>query len=107
MKRKTTGNVKRNTSGTMNRKTSGGLWVLTAVIVLIFIFSYLSMNLKSVDYGYEMQELFQHERVLKEEINILRAEKASLLNLERVEDIVIHKLGYQYPESGQFIKVFE
>lgn len=110
MKNKT-GNVNKTKTMTksmkVNKKPSAGLWLLTAVLVLIFIFSYLSMNLKSVDFGYEMQELFQYERTLKEEINKLQAEKASLLNLERVEDIVIHKLGYQYPEPDQFIKVFE
>lgn len=77
------------------------------VVVYVLIFCYLSLNLKSVDFGYDMQELFTYERELKEEINKLRAEKASLLNLERVEDIVIKKLRYQYPEPHQFIKVFE
>jgi cell division protein FtsL len=54
-----------------------------------------------------MQELRQYEKQLKDEINQLRAQKASLLSLERVEDIVIHKLGYQYPEPEQLIKVVE
>ncbi len=87
--------------------TGNGLWVFASVIAFILIFGYLSLNLKNVDFGYEMQELSERERELKEEINKLRAGKASLLNLERVEDIVINKLNYQYPEPGQFIKVFE
>jgi cell division protein FtsL len=39
------------------------------------------------------------------EIDRLRAQKASLLNLERLEKIAMEKLGYQYPEAGQIIKV--
>ena len=87
--------------------TGNGLWVLVSIITFILIFGYLSLNLKNVDFGYEMQELSEREQELKEEINKLRAAKASLLNLERVEDIVINKLKYQYPEPEQFIKVFE
>jgi cell division protein FtsL len=89
------------------RKRSTGVWVLVTVIAIVLVFTYLSLNLKSVDFGYEMQELRQRERALREEINQLKAEKASLLNLERVERIVIHQLGYQYPEPHQFLKVFE
>jgi len=84
-----------------------GLWILVSVIAFILIFGYLSLNLKNVDFGYEMQELSERERELNEEINKLRAARASLLNLERVEDIVINKLKYQYPEPDQFIKIFE
>lgn len=87
--------------------TGNGLWVLVSIITFILIFGYLSLNLKNVDFGYEMQELSEREQELNEEINKLRAAKASLLNLERVEDIVINKLKYQYPEPEQFIKVFE
>lgn len=89
------------------RKKSTGVWLLVTVIAIILVFTYLSLNLKSVDFGYEIQELRQRERALKEEINQLKAEKASLLNLERVERIVIRQLGYQYPEPHQFLKVFE
>ena len=93
---------------TFNKKKSSiGMWVVVTLILFLFLFSYLSLNLKNVDFGYEMQELRQYERQLKEEINQLKARKASLLNLERVEDIVINKLGYQYPEPGQLIKVVE
>ncbi|MCP4215148.1 MAG: hypothetical protein GY765_10845 [bacterium] len=88
-------------------KSANGVWLLVAVIIFTLVFSYLSLNLKNVDYGYQMQELKEQRRILKEEINVLRAKKASLLNLERVENIVITELGYQYPTADQFIKVFE
>lgn len=84
-----------------------GVVVLVTLIVFILLFTYLSLNLKSIDYGYDLQALIEQERRLKEEIDRLRAEKARLLNLERVENIVIRKLGYQYPDPDQFIKVFE
>ncbi len=83
------------------------MWVVVTLILFLFLFSYLSLNLKNIDFGYEMQELRLYERQLKEEINLLKARKASLLNLERVEDIVINKLGYRYPGPGQVIKVVE
>jgi cell division protein FtsL len=88
-------------------ETNKAMWLPVSIAAFILIFSYLSLNLKNIDFGYEMQELTEKETALKEQINKLKAEKASLLNLERVEDIVINKLNYQYPESDQFIKVFE
>ncbi len=89
------------------KKSSGGIFVLVALIVFILVFTYLSLNLKSIDFGYDIQALIEKERQLKEEIDRLKAVKASLLNLERVEKIVTQQLGYQYPEPDQFIKVFE
>ncbi len=84
-----------------------GVIVFIAVVTFILIFTYLSLNLKTVDFGYEMQELVEYRRKLMVDIDKLRAQKAILLNLERVEKKVIKELGYQYPEPDQFIKVFE
>lgn len=89
------------------KKSSNSVFILIAFIVFILVFTYLSLNLKNIDFGYELQELMEQEKNLREEIDKLKAQKAKLLNLERVEDIVIKKLGYQYPEPDQFIKVFE
>ena len=88
-------------------KSSIGILILIAIIMFILFFTYSSLNLKNIDYGYDMQELTKHEKGLREEIDKLRAEKAYLLNLKRVERIVINQLGYQYPEPHQLIKVFE
>lgn len=88
-------------------ETHKALWLPVSIAAFILIFCYLSLNLKNIDFGYEMQELAEEETVLEEQINKLKAEKASLLNLERVESIVINKLNYQYPEPDQFIKVFD
>ena len=89
------------------KKTPTGVFILVAFIVFILVFTYLSLNLKNIDFGYEMQALMGKEKLLKEEIDKLKAKKAELLNLERVEKKVINELGYQYPEPDQFIKVFE
>jgi cell division protein FtsL len=74
-------------------------------VVFILLFTYLSLNLKNIDFGYEMQKLISYERQLQEEIDKLKCEKARLLNLERVEKKVIEELGYQYPDPDQFIRV--
>ncbi|MCK4766245.1 MAG: hypothetical protein KAW12_28885 [Candidatus Aminicenantes bacterium] len=88
-------------------KSLNGIFLLMAFIVFILVFTYLSLNLKNIDYGYDLQELREKEKALLEEVAILQARRATLLNLERVEDIVMNRLKYQYPEPHQFIKVFE
>lgn len=90
-----------------NERVPRGVLAFVAVVTFLLIFTYLSLNLKTVDFGYEMQELVQYREKLKIEIDKLKAQKAILLNLERVEKKVINQLGYQYPEPDQFIKVFE
>lgn len=92
---------------TKKSKLPGGMLVLMTVIVFILLFTYLSLNLKTIDFGYELQELKEVKEQLQEEIDKLKSDKARLLNLERVEKVVTEKLGYQYPEPEQFIKVFD
>jgi cell division protein FtsL len=92
---------------TKKSKLPGGMLVLMTVIVFILLFTYLSLNLKTIDFGYELQELIELKDQLQEEIDKLKSDKARLLNLERVEREVTKKLGYQYPEPEQFIKVFD
>lgn len=90
-----------------NERIPRGVLAFVAVVTFLLIFTYLSLNLKTVDFGYEMQELVQYREKLKIEIDKLKAQKAILLNLDRVEKKVINQLGYQYPEPDQFIKVYE
>lgn len=90
-----------------NKKSTIGLLVLIGALVLALIFIYLSLNLQSRDLGYRVQELIEKEKRLKEEIDRLKAKKASLLDLGRVEAEVTGKLHYQYPEPNQVIKAFE
>jgi len=90
-----------------NKKSTLGLLILVGALVLALIFTYLSLNLQSRDLGYQVQEKIAKEKRLKEEIDQLRAKKAKLLDLGRVEHDVIQDLHYQYPEPDQFIKAFE
>lgn len=92
---------KANTGGSVN-----GVLVLITFIAFLLVFTYMSLNLKSIDFGYEMQELLAERKQIQEEIDKLKSQKAELLNLKRVEQLVIKKLGYQYPEPEQFIKIY-
>jgi len=76
-----------------------------AFFIFVILFIYSALNLKNVDLGYRQHELLQQEKAMRAEIDRLQAQKASLLNLERMEKIAIEKLGYQYPQAGQIIKV--
>jgi len=78
-----------------------------AFFIFAVLFIYSSLNLKNVDLGYQQHELLQQEKKMRSEIDRLQAQKAMLLNLERMEKIAIEKLGYQYPEPEQIIKVVE
>jgi len=80
---------------------------ILAFFIFAILFIYSGLNLKNVDLGYQQHDLLQQEKKMRAEIDRLQAQKASLLNLERMERIAREKLGYQYPEAGQIIKVFE
>lgn len=86
---------------------TGGMMVVTSLIAFILIFTYLSLNLKNIDTGYEIQELNIQTKKLNEELDRLKSKKATLLNLHRVEKEVVEKLYYQYPESAQIIRINE
>ena len=110
MTRNTRTNTDRNTYYIKKKRKSPnttGILILITIVGFILLFTYLSLNLKNIDFGYEMQKLIQRERQLIEEIDKLKCEKARLLNLERVEKKVIKELGYQYPEPDQFIRVID
>jgi cell division protein FtsL len=85
----------------------GGVLFLIGMVAFILVFTYLSLNLKNIDFGYDIQKLVNNRKKLREEIDRLKSQKANLSNLKRVEQEVIQKLQYQYPEAAQFIKVFE
>ncbi len=89
------------------KKYLGTAFFAIALMVFILLFTYSSLNLKNIDYGYELQKLLRKEEKLKEAINILEAERAKLLKLSRIENIVKNKLGYIYPSEEQIIRVYE
>jgi cell division protein FtsL len=80
---------------------------ILAFFIFAILFIYSSLNLKNVDLGYQQNELLQQEKKLRTEIDQFQAQKALLLNLDRMEKIVMGKLGYQYPEADQIIRVVE
>jgi len=80
---------------------------ILAFFIFVILFTYSGLNLKNVDLGYQQHELLQQEKKMRAEIDRLQAQKAVLLNLERMEKTVVEKLGYQYPETGQIITVIE
>jgi len=81
--------------------------VLVFIIILVVLFIYLNLNIKNINYGYEIQRLVEQKKKLTEEVDILKAKKSKLLNLKRVEKTVVSKLGYVYPSRDQIIKVYE
>jgi len=91
----------------MKKKNNyGKLIALIAFVLFTLLFTYSSLNLRNTDYGYEKQKLTKKKRELRESIDVLSARKAMLLDLNRVERIVVQKLGYDYPKKGQIIKVY-
>jgi len=79
--------------------------ITAAAVALFLLFIFSSLNLKSIDYGYMIQELIERQAALKEDIDRLRAQRSELLNLERIERIATCQLGYGYPQPGQVISV--
>ncbi len=90
-----------------NRSLADFRLAILAFFIFFVLFIYSSLNLKNVDLGYRQHELLLAEKKLRLEIDFLQARRAELLNLERMEKIAMEKLGYQYPEPGQIIKVVE
>jgi len=91
----------------MRKKSNyGKLIALTAFVLFTLLFTYSSLNLRNTDYGYEKQRLKNRKKELREAIDLLSAKRAILLDLGRVERIVVDKLGYDYPVKGQIIKVY-
>lgn len=78
-----------------------------AFFIFLVLFIYSSLNLTTVDLGYRQHGLLREESRLRREIDALRARRAALLSLERIERVAREELGYQYPEPGQIIKVVE
>jgi cell division protein FtsL len=83
-----------------------GFTFLSVVVIFLLLVLYLNLNLTSINYGYQLQRLRNERDAVKEEIDQLLARKASLLSLQRVEDVVTRQLKYQYPQGDQYIKVF-
>lgn len=86
------------------RKLLISLLIMAGFFLLLF--TYATLNMELIEYGYSLQELRKREFALLEEIDQLKAEKAALTNLHQVEKVATSKLGYSFPQPEQVIKVF-
>jgi cell division protein FtsL len=79
--------------------------ILIGVVSTLFIITLLTFYIwhqaETVRLGYKTRELEAEISNLKKEIDQLEAEKASLLSLERVEQIAKSKLRMKPPEEHQ------
>jgi cell division protein FtsL len=82
-----------------------GLLIMAGFFLLLF--TYATLNMELIEYGYSLQELRKKEFALREEIDQLKARKAALTNLHQVEKVATTKLGYSFPLPEQVIKVFK
>ncbi|MFQ6069292.1 MAG: cell division protein FtsL [Candidatus Aminicenantales bacterium] len=76
--------------------------LFTLFIISIFTF-YIWHQMESIRLGIETAELEQQLETLKEEVKQLKAKKAELLSLERVERLAREELDLSRPEREQII----
>lgn len=76
--------------------------VFTVVITLILTF-YIWRQAESVKMGYSIKDLEEKVVRLQKEVETLKAEKTSLLSLNRVEKKAKQKLGLKEPDEKQLI----
>jgi cell division protein FtsL len=76
--------------------------VFTVVIILILTF-YIWRQAESVKMGYSIRDLEEEVVKLQKEVETLKAEKTSLLSLDRVEKEAKKKLGLKDPDEKQLI----
>lgn len=88
------------------KKYFGRIIIVFSIIIFFLLFTYSSLNLKNIDYGYEQQKMILEQERLQEEIDILEAKKAKLTELGRIEKRVKSRLGYVYPSGKQIIRIY-
>ena len=78
----------------------GGAWTFIVIFILTF---YIWNQVESIRLGYKIGHLEVDLENLKKEVEMLEAEKSSLLSLEKVEKIAKDKLKLQSPKKDQII----
>jgi len=76
------------------------LFTLGTIFILTF---YIWRQAESVKIGYSIRDLEEKVLKLQKEVETLKAEKTSLMSLERVERKAKQNLGLREPEEEQFI----
>jgi cell division protein FtsL len=77
--------------------------ILCMVFVIALLTFYIWHQAESIRLGYQTRELEEEIATIKNDIEQLEAEKASLLSLERVEKIATQKLKLRPPEDKQIV----
>jgi len=75
--------------------------ILCMLFVITLLTFYIWHQAESIRLGYQSRKLEEDITSIKKDIEQLEAERASLLSLERVEEIARHKLGMRPPEEEQ------
>ena len=79
------------------------LGIICTVLVISVLTFYIWHQSESIRLGYKTGELEEKVLMLKTEVEKLEAKKASLLTLERVEQIAKNKLDLKVPTEDQII----
>lgn len=79
------------------------LSVLSALIIIFFLTFYIWHQSESVQLGYMMRDLEEKIETLKKDVEKLETQKASLLSLERVEQMARQELMMAPPKDDQII----
>jgi len=88
------------------RRRTAAVAVFVTFMLFVLLFTYSSLNLKNIDYGYKMQALKQKVETLRIEIDKLAAERAFLVSLDRVDRLARTRLGLEPPRQDQVIRAF-
>jgi cell division protein FtsL len=77
--------------------------ILCMVFIIALLTFYIWHQAESIRLGYQTQELEEEIAAIEKDIEQLEAEKASLLALERVEEIATQTLKMRPPEDKQIV----
>jgi len=84
-------------------KKEVALAVSGTLLVLLFLCIYVWQQTESISLGYDTAELELRVKQLEKEVEVLEAEKASLLSLELVEKMAREKLQLRDPGEDQIL----
>jgi cell division protein FtsL len=79
--------------------------ILCMVFAIALLTFYIWHQAESIRLGYQTRELEEEIATIKNDIEQLEAEKASLLSLERVEKIATQRLKLKPPEDKQIVYI--
>jgi len=84
-------------------KKNLGLSIFACFSVIFFLTFYIWHQAESVKIGYKTKDLEDNIERLRGDIEQLETQKASLLSLDRVEQMAKQELGMVFPSEKQII----